>query len=210
MKEFKYYYKSIFSYFFIFLLFTSFKVIQNKPQYSIITVVVEKDSYVSILGKTNVNKFTCAYQGNIPADTVQINVIQKDNKIQLKNASLSLNVNNFDCGNDVMNKDFKELLKHNEYPKLNINVKNVIPPQSTKNGDVIYGLAEVNFTIAGNSKAYEIPVYVTRQNDQRYYVGSYEFDITDFNLTPPTKFLGMVKVDEEVVVDFRINLQLLD
>lgn len=174
------------------------------------TVVVGQDSYLTILGKTNINKFSCVYQGNFPRDTFQVQLIQMDDEVKIKDVQLQLKVDNFDCGNKVMNNDFQELLKHQQFPLISIEVlriKSSLPDKPEKD---VYGMAEVKFHIAGESNIYTLPVYLRQLNSHAFYVGTHQLDITDFNITPPTKFLGMVKVDEEVAIEFGLNLEVFD
>src|SRR5690606_27243053 len=74
-----------------------------KAPRSHVSVVVENDSYVKIIGKTNVNTFSCDYKKEIPKDTLKVSVRQDDNKLILENASLLVRVDGFDCGNPLMN-----------------------------------------------------------------------------------------------------------
>lgn len=171
-----------------------------------VSIVIEQDSYLKILGTTNVNTFSCGYQGNISTDTLNINVQRDEDQIWLDDASLSVEVGRFDCGQSGMNKDFRNLLQHEQYPHLKINIMSL--SLSTKQAKY-EAVAQVSIAIAGEEEFYEVPVKLEAQDGRQYYTGKQVVNIRDFELTPPKKFLGMVVVDEEVVIDFKLNLSLL-
>lgn len=171
-----------------------------------VSVIIENDSYLSIRGSTNVNNFNCSYEGQISNDTVQIGFSRNaSGTLLLENASLTVEVTRFDCGNRVMNKDFKELLQYEKHPRINMNVLSLdMLPDTPRSG-----LIKVEFTIAGEAKIYRVPINFSTGSEGHVYQGEKKLDITDFDLTPPRKFLGMVVVDEEVIIDFQLNLRLL-
>jgi hypothetical protein len=179
-----------------------------------VAVVVEDNSYVKILGKTNVNSFSCDYRKEIPKDTIEVSIRQMGNMIVLENAILEVEVDGFDCGNQMMNKDFQNLLKENAHPKITLRIKSIEPSNgltasSTNTGYAEIGYAMVEFEIAGVKNEYKVPLNSFEQVMSQYFLGQKTINITDFKLTPPRKFMGLVKVEEEISIDFRLNLNFL-
>lgn len=171
-----------------------------------VTVIIEQGSHLEINGSTNVNTFSCHYQGQIGQDTMNVRFTQVDNgTLHLNHARLTVDIGSFDCGNQVMNKDFRNLLEYEHFPHLNLNIIS-LKLSEQKPGKA---LARVSFTIAGEEEVYDVPVNINSASELETYHGEKSLDITDFNLTPPRKFLGMVIVDKEVSIDFRIKLRLL-
>lgn len=170
-----------------------------------VTIVIEKDSYLKILGTTNVNTFSCGYEGKITADTLSIHMQREEDKILLNDVVLEVEVARFDCGQSGMNKDFRNLLRYEYYPLLKINILSLMMSSHTQ----YEALAKVRIEIAGKEEVYEVPVRQDEEKEEQYYTGRQALNIRDFGLEPPKKFLGMVEVDEEVVIDFRLNLSLL-
>jgi hypothetical protein len=176
-----------------------------------ISVVVEDDSYVKILGKTNVNTFSCDYKKEIPKESINVSISQVGDKLLLENAILKVEVDGFDCGNPLMNKDFQNLLKEDVYPSITIRIKSIEPSDeflvSSQNaGFSEVGYAVVEFEIAGVVNEYKVPLNSFNQVINQYFLGQKTINITDFKLSPPRKFMGLVKVDEEISIDFRLNL----
>jgi hypothetical protein len=187
------------------LLYPSSPIVNRYTVDENVTVVIEDGSYLKINGSTNVNTFSCNYQGDISADTLNVNIQQTSNRtLLLKQASLSVEVERFDCGNKMMNKDFRHLLEYDEYANLKLSILSL--HISEENHQVI---AETKITIAGREQMYDVPIDIITAAGSNSYQGKKRLDITDFKLTPPKKFLGMVVVDEQVIIDFNLNLRLM-
>lgn len=172
-----------------------------------VTVVIENGSYLKINGFTNVNSFSCSYRGEISRDTMNVRLTNTLEGLSLQHAGLSIEVDRFDCGNQMMNKDFRSLLEYEQHPRLKLNILSL--RHIGAENPSCEAIARVKFTIAGASEIYDVPVSMVQGSDPNTYCGEKALDITDFNLSPPRKFLGMVVVDKEVSIDFRINLRLL-
>ena len=170
-----------------------------------VTIVIEEESFLQIQGKTNINTFTCEYDEAIPLDTLQVQVIRSGNELILDNAILRVKVGGFNCGNNMMNKDFKELLRNDTHPMIAIRIKKIIPAQNHTGG-----IALAEFNIAGEKQEYQIPVNVSDQQPEGLYSGNKTINISDFNLEPPKKFMGLVKVEEEIMVNFKLNLKFME
>ncbi len=132
----------------------------------------------------------------------------------LTNAILQINVDGFDCGNQIMNKDFKNLLKEKEEPYITLQIKNIEPSYdfivSREPGLSEIGFARVEIALAGAKNEYLIPLNSFDEVISQYYMGQLTLNITDFQLDPPKKFLGLVKVEEEITVDFKLNLNFVN
>ena len=173
-----------------------------------VTVIIEQGSYLKINGSTNVNTFSCHYEGDIGTDTMNIGFQQAaDGTLLLQKAKLSVAVARFDCGNQAMNKDFRNLLEYDRHADLNLDILSLQVENSGTYPPPI--LARVRFTVAGEEKTYEVPVRMISEPGNTTYLGETCLDITDFKLTPPKKFLGMVIVDEEVTLEFNLNFRLI-
>lgn len=172
-----------------------------------VAVIIEEGSYLTIKGRTNVNTFRCHYEGNIGQDTIHVRVWPRsDGTMALENAHLSVMVDRFNCGNKVINRDFRKLLRHEQYPSLRLDVLKLHSEPGTSTSSVV---ASVKFTIGDQENTFRVPVEAVHDDKGVGYRGQKVLDITDFGLAPPRKFLGMVVVDQEVVVDFRLNLRWL-
>lgn len=161
-------------------------------------VKITNKSEVSIKGKSNVNSFECKYNPNFIENDLQVSIARNNNKIVLEGAKLSIKSTGFDCAHKMITKDFKTILKAEEYPHIVLNVKeiNTIKENIT---------ARLNVTIAGIDKEYLVPVsYNQNTNNVK---GQLRLDIKDFKLKSPKKLLGMIVVNDKVDIIFNLFLQ---
>lgn len=166
-------------------------------------VVINERSSLRILGKTNVNKFECGFNGKIAADTLYIGSLKSQGEQVLRKAQLRILVDDFDCGMKLMTEDMKTLLNAEKFPFLSVTVVSL-----KKKGNVHESIAR--FTIAGKTKDYKVPLVAKQSGDWTYCTGSNEINIRDFGLTPPSKFWGAVKVDEIIQVEFDLILKIIE
>ncbi len=164
-----------------------------------VSVKIRPVSTLEIHGKTNINSFTCAQTHTLPEDIKEITLCQDGSMIGFINAELVIPVNDFDCGHKIMTKDFQEILESDKNPFLRIRLHSV---RTTSTGM----LADVSIRIAGVSQRYKIPVTVSNNNTALTGIGERQVKFSEFNLDPPVKFMGMVKVKEELNITFNISI----
>lgn len=161
-------------------------------------VKITNKSEVSIKGKSNVNSFECKYDSDFIENDLQISITRNNNKILLEGAKLSIKSTGFDCAHKMITKDFKTILKADDYPHIVINVKEI----STTKENIA---AKLNVTIAGIDKEYLVPVsYNQNTNNVK---GQLKLNIKDFKLKSPKKLLGMIVVNDKVDINFNLFLQ---
>lgn len=164
------------------------------------SVLIAPESQLLIKGTTNVNNFQCEF--NIKEIDKPIPLYYKvlDDKIIFEKARLILDTDCFDCGNKGMNKDFRKLLKSDEHPEIQLQLKE-IHKNKVNSANVI-----VELRIAGKSKTYYAPITFKDQNDIRVS-GALKVNITDFGLEAPKKALGLIVVSEHVEINFQLIFQ---
>lgn len=191
----------------------------NGPQANMIPLVkiyINGGSYLKIHGKTNLNRFHCQYIKSF-SDTLSVRIIKEEsNKLTLENAGISLNVLQFDCGNDPINRDFQRLLRAEDFPTLKIEAlgiesnEEVHQRQKSMQNMGILSSAHIRITIAGKQNDYYLAVNEPEGEGKRTYSGSLQIDIRDFELTPPRKLLGLMQVNEKVNIDVYLKLSFPD
>ncbi len=169
--------------------------------------VVESCSKFVIEGKTNVHQFNCVFDTyKIPEDTFSIAYYTQNNQIQVEDALISLPVRYFDCGIKMMNRDLQELLKSEEYPNVDVKIKNLYLQQDSTNYAAHFVSAEVLLTIASVCQTYYMNGITEQHGDDLAFDGSLCIQLTDFNLEPPKKALGLVKVDNSITIDLNVTV----
>ena len=106
-----------------------------------------------------------------------------------------------------MYSDFFQLLQADAHP--DITIRFYYDPYKLLNpGAAATSISsEIWVSLAGEEKKFRLPgtVHVCYDN-AAHLNGSLKIDLRDFNLTPPTKFMGMVKVNNEVSVEFAVRM----
>jgi polyisoprenoid-binding protein YceI len=113
---------------------------------------------------------------------------------------LPLENKNFDCGNRKINKDFHKLLKTEEYPEILLKIKKI---DLSRGEDATVTLS---FTIAGIENDYRFPIEISWENQLRFK-GNLQLNIKDFNLEAPSKIFGLIVLEEEIQINFNLNVQ---
>ncbi len=161
-------------------------------------------NYVYISGETNVNCFECRYIENQDDNLYHSFQLIYD-KISGQSVKADIPVSEFECSNEIMYDDFMELLKAGDYPYIRIEidpsqVKNILPGKSSQ-ADL-----NVSLTIASIKKVQPVSCWITNPgNNSMSLSGTTTINIIDFQLEPPVKFLGLVRVKNEVKINFSFN-----
>jgi hypothetical protein len=174
------------------LAFTSKLIINNT------SVLIAPESELVIKGTTNINSFKCEFNIKEINKPIALYYKVEDDRMVFEKAKLVLDNECFDCGNKGMNRDFKKLLKSDEYPEIELQLKEI----NKDNASTVKALLELH--IAGKSKSYYLPLKVM-DKDNISVSGVLKVDITDFNLEAPKKALGLIVVSNDVEISFQLN-----
>jgi len=161
---------------------------------------VLEGSSLEVIGHTNVKGFTCEYSGLQVCEDIQIDVTRSNNTYSFQNCGIEINTCNFDCGRNGINKDFQDLLKADDYPTLKISLSEVKPIDD----DSVSVTTAITITNVTLNYTYKLQ-YNTHENVVEVR-GILPINITDFKLHPPTKFMGMVKVKEQIELDVDLRI----
>ena len=154
-------------------------------------------SNLTIIGDSNIAKFQCEFETSYLEGAQTVKYRQTGNTINFNGAVLSLNNRGFDCGSKGINRDFHDLLRSDEHPKIRLEVNKIDLSSPTR------GLAHVIITIAGKHRTYDVPVQI-KNGEIAEFKGQLEVNIKDYNLEPPKKLFGMIQVKDEIEIDFHL------
>ncbi|MUU77584.1 YceI family protein [Winogradskyella endarachnes] len=185
----------------IFIYSNKAEYIMNASTIKESTVVLATDSFLKINGETNVSTFECQFNMSAISKSIAIQYTDLEHNIEFKDAKLILPNVEFDCGGKAINKDFRALLKTEQFPEITLKLKELSKVETSSNTRT----AIIDILINDVVKTYRIPVTIVN-NDLLNVGGVMPLDITDFNLVAPTKMLGMVKVSPIIEIEFLLKI----
>ena len=173
-----------------------------------LTPVILESTELTISGNTNVNSFTCKLVKSNLNDTLKYVSNLTDETKLFNGLVFKFNVSDFVCDHNVMTKDFKVLLKENDFPYIIMNINEVVV-QKTSNQAESHPLdAHIILYIAGQSKREYIESARIEQSDKLLdLTGSHKVLMSDFEITPPTKLFGTVRTEDAIKILFSIKIK---
>jgi polyisoprenoid-binding protein YceI len=174
----------------------------NNSDYKKASFLIEGNSKLVIIGSTNINSFNCDLVFSDIHSQVKALYQKSENKIKFQDAHLELSNSCFDCGSKLMNKDFLEMLDTEKHPNITLDLKEIT--LNPKNPNEVIAL--LNISLAGCSKLYSVWLNIN-ELDHINAIGCLKLKLSDFNLEPPKKVLGLVVVDDaiEIALDLKIK-----
>ncbi|HLT72243.1 MAG TPA: YceI family protein [Cyclobacteriaceae bacterium] len=170
--------------------------------------VVSAQSELIIRGTTNVNDFVCRTGFNDVRDTLELLLANKDCPIIFSRNAMIIPVASFDCGNQMITKDFQETLSANRYPELTLRFVSIEEQVPGVASGSVAGVVEI--TLTGTTRSYSVLYSLAGNGDRSVsLVGKQDVCFSDFNLNAPRKMMGLIKVQDDLEVEFRLHLQKL-
>lgn len=168
--------------------------------------VVMQGSSLSVNGTTNINSFQCDINNyNLP-DTISLLKGLSKGQLLPMNGKLNLEIEAFDCHNRMMTADLRKTLKAKIYPILAVKFVSINSFPDFKNPSKITGVVDIS--LSGVSKRFEINYLFTGDEKQEVHLkGNQKIHFSDFNLIPPSKLGGVIKANDELLVEFKLNLK---
>jgi len=192
---------------FTFLVLTGFNFRSDRA--SSIKWVLSKECFLKVNGSTNINKFGCLIANYNKADTLTFYKQNTGGPIKVS-GRLTLDVDAFDCHNSMMTKDLRKTLKYKEYPKLVIRFVDLsrYPDVKDKQNTVT---GEVTIELAGVTKSYQVDYkFTSNETNELTLVGTRQVNFSDFSLIPPRKLGGMIKTNNELLVEFDLKMKTIE
>ncbi|PBJ11816.1 hypothetical protein [Flavobacterium sp. ACN6] len=150
------------------------------------TVVINKIK-IEITGLSTVGKYNCSNTFSIK-DTVYVNSIKKNT------FNTDIKMSNFDCGNKIMTKDLQGTVKVKKFPSSTVSISDI--KQNGKNYK-----CRLNFYITDKTLKYKD--FILYNSDDKIQ-GTLNLKFSDIELEPPTKMAGLIKVKDDIVINFSL------
>ena len=149
------------------------------------------ESYIAIKGQSNVNTFGLKASWNNPETYTTLT------EPHLLN--LEVPFKDFKTKKRIIYNDFLSMVQYEKYPDLKISFST-----STIKNPLINTI-ECSITLSGVTKKFNVSIYCFQVGDKRLYIkGKNTINLNSFNLEPPKKLLNLIKIKEEIEVNFAL------
>ncbi len=143
---------------------------------------------ITVYGQTSIGDFSCCYSQNGIQDTLTLNPSQR--------LDFQIPVDRFSCGNFLLNRDFRQTLKANEYPKTMVEATDF-------RAELGYIVCNIAVEIAG--KVLEFTEVQMDQHENKLET-CLSISFQELDLKPPSKLGGLVQVDDELSINFSLGI----
>ncbi len=156
-------------------------------------------NFLIINGESNVNRFSFSFETRSDDFVSGLNYLSSQNGTEIM-----IPVRKFEASNPHMYNDFLKQLHEHDYPYISVRFPDLDPgkPEDLARE----GRYRVLITLAGVRKQYSIDCELINCGDHYAISGSEILRLTDFNISPPEKLNGLIKVKDEIKVSFGIIL----
>lgn len=140
---------------------------------------------------------------DMPSDQASGTMIAKTDSGKLKaikSIEIIMPAESIKSGKKAMDKKAYDALKTKNHKSVVFKLTNAV-----KSGDS--WILEGTFQIAGVAKNVKIKTKETSASGTYGLSGSYEFKLTDYDVTPPTALMGTVKTGDEVKISFNVKFK---
>jgi hypothetical protein len=198
----------LFSFFSSFCPANNIPAAEDNPDWDFISYSVMESSWLSLSGTTNINSFECLSSGEDTNGQILINLIDGENSISFSDAGIILDINSFDCKNQMITRDMHKALGGSGNPGIEIKLLDAVSGHMnwySANGKI---RTNVIITLNDNSVTRELDISWQRTGGFQYqFEGSTELLMSEFEIDPPSPALGLVRVDDKIIVNFNYNVQ---
>lgn len=163
---------------------------------------VASNSSLNIEGRSNINEFFCEVTKYLVADTLEYVKNETTRQFLFSNRCLTIDINDFDCHHRLITNDFRKTLKADQNRYLKIQFIS-LDAFDTRNRQTVKGKVEI--WLAGQVKCTTIDFTTSCTNNGLIQLnGIKTLLFSEFNLTPPRKLAGFIKIKEEIKVNFEL------
>jgi hypothetical protein len=193
----------ILRFFTVFFLATGISYSGYSQSYYTVSGMKNCTNYIYIGVESNINQFSFLYSSLYLDHDWNYGMKQDTGYVEI-----SVPVKDFEASNPLMYNDFLKLLKAKEYPSLQIDISSRQLQSAWIDNDI--AIPKVRITLAGISRTYEIGCAFNNCSNNLYISGATTLRLSDFDIVPPSKLNGLVKVRDEIRVNFGLSITFAD
>lgn len=162
---------------------------------------VLKREKITIIGRTNINKFQCHLELDEFLDSLQITVKRENGSFNFSGLKLNIPVDGFNCKYRLMTAEFRSLLQSDQYPYLNLNIGHA--------EQTVADTVQMQAKLAVADKRREELIKncrIDKRGKELVLAGTHSILLTSYDIEPPRKFFGAVVVRDELEISFEVVL----
>ncbi|MBU3679436.1 MAG: YceI family protein [Candidatus Kapabacteria bacterium] len=170
---------------------------------------IEEGSVLSIQGTTNINSFECFSRQTFNQQSIAIRIDSDRNLISFDNAVLQLRVKELNCDNSKINADLCSALQAEQFPFITIELHDAVIDRATSSGETLDLRIAASLRITDQKRRIELRTKGKILSDGRYqFMALKALKMSDFGVDPPTALFGLIKVNDEIKINFNLITRL--
>jgi hypothetical protein len=170
--------------------------------------VISQNSNLTVIGSTNLNRFSCAILSYPQTDTITLYKVNQLKELPLSGC-INLKVADFVCNNKLMTNELRKTLKLAQYPYLHINFISLNEFMVLKSKPILVkGIVDIE--IASVKKRYVVNYQLhVDEHKMIHLVGYRDINFSDFELVPPKKLGKLVQAKDKLTVSYHLQMNLV-
>jgi polyisoprenoid-binding protein YceI len=170
-------------------------------------LVLQPQSRLWIDGTSSIRSFSCkASEVNASVEATGPNAIAQllTGEKGVKTVRVSVPAEQLDCGNCTMNEHMRKAIKLSENKSIEFRLTEYTVAH---NADGISGTIDGSLLLGGVTKPITLQATGKSEGGMLHITGSYDLDMTEYGLKPPTLMFGRIKVGKTVKVNYDLLLK---
>ena len=170
-------------------------------------LVLQPQSRLWIDGTSSIRSFSCkAAEVNAVVEATGPNAIPQlllaDKGV--KSVRVTVPAERLDCGNGTMNEHMRKAIKLSEFQSIEFRLSDY---DVARSADGVSGTINGTLLLGGVTKPVTLKADGKPEGGMLHITGSYDLDMTDYGLKPPTLMFGRIKVGRTVKVNYDLLLK---
>ncbi len=157
---------------------------------------------MTITGETNINRIN--FYLNNPQKKNSLNPISGE--INSHSLTFNIPVNALECQNKLMLQDFRNMLRADKYPVVTIGIDTSEFEEILDGSDSPSIPMEVQLSGITQKLHSSYSIQATSQ-DLQTLTGDVIIRLSDFSMKPPQKMMGLIKLSDEIIINFKILIK---
>ena len=171
------------------------------------TLLLQPQSRLWIDGSSSIRSFSCkagevnaAVEASGPNAISQLLTGDKD----VKTVHVTVPAERLECGNGTMNEHMRKAIKLAEHKSIEFRLADY---DLARDADGVSGTLKGTLLLGGITKPITLKAEGKADGGMLHVTGSYDLDMTEYGLKPPTLMFGRIKVGKTVKVNYDLLLK---